>query len=168
MTALIIGPNGSGKSACAEKLAVSLQAGAGALYYIATMVPCGEEGFARVEKHRRQRARSGFITLEKTHISGLELPPDAVVLLEDVSNLLGNAMFGAEKSDVFNDIVSLCEKCRAAVLVSIGGLAESPEYNEETNAYIAALNRLNERLAGFADKTVDMTRISVCDILKPY
>jgi len=159
MTVLILGPNGSGKSAYAEKLAARLSTGA--LYYIATMVPHGDEGQARVEKHRKQREDMGFVTVERpADVSWILLPPDATVLLEDVSNLLGNALFdgkrGGSGDSVFADITAMCAKCLAAVLVSIDGLAAQPEYDDETRGYIDALNRLNGRLSDFADTVITM------------
>jgi adenosylcobinamide kinase/adenosylcobinamide-phosphate guanylyltransferase len=152
MTVLVLGPNNSGKSAYAEKLAASLSNGP--LYYIATMIPYGDKGRARVEKHRKQREGLGFVTVEKpTCVSGIPLPADATALLEDVSNLLGNTRHG-EGVDVFADIAALCEKSRNAVLVSIGGLDPRPEHDDETKGYIAALNRLNGLLADYADEVV--------------
>jgi adenosylcobinamide kinase/adenosylcobinamide-phosphate guanylyltransferase len=152
MIVLVLGPNNSGKSAYAEKLAVSLAYGP--LCYIATMVPYGEEGRARVEKHRKQREGLGFATLERpTCVAGLPLPEDATVLLEDVSNLLGNTLHGGG-GEVFEDIAALCKNCRNAVLVSIGGLEPSPEHDDGTIGYINALNRLNGLLADLADEVV--------------
>jgi len=155
MTILILGPNGSGKSAYAEELVLGLSAGVH--YYIATMIPYGEEGRARVEKHRKQRKNMGFFTVEKsTNVSDVRIPADAAALLEDVSNLLGNAMFSGERdgSGVFADIRAFCEKCRATVLVSIEGLTEQSAYDEETRAYINELNRLNSKLIDFADVVI--------------
>ena len=155
MTALILGPNGSGKSAFAEKLAARLSTGT--MYYIATMIPYGEEGLARVEKHRKQRESMGFITVEKPFcVSEITILPEDVALLEDVSNLLSNALFTPNDINVFNDITALCGSCRDIVLVSIDGLTALPEYDDETCAYIASLNRLNGRLADFADFVVKM------------
>ena len=157
MTVLVLGPNGSGKSAYAEEYAMRLSAGA--LYYIATMIPYGDEGRARVERHRKQRKDMGFSTVEKpTNVSDATISPDAAALLEDVSNLLGNAMFDGERdgNGVFADITALCGKCRAAVLVSIEGLAELPEHDSETRGYIGALNSLNKKLADFSDVVVAM------------
>jgi adenosylcobinamide kinase/adenosylcobinamide-phosphate guanylyltransferase len=159
MIILILGPNLSGKSAYAEKLAARLSEGA--LYYIATMIPYGDEGRERVEKHRKQRAAMGFVTAERpSKVSGVHMPPGAVALLEDVSNLLGNAMFAGERDEnedgVFADIAAMCAKCRASVLVSISGSVAAAEHDDETRGYIDALNRLNDRLADFADTVVTM------------
>lgn len=159
MTVLILGSNGSGKSAYAEKLAARLSAGT--LVYIATMIPYGEEGQARVEKHRKQRESMGFITVEKpSHVSGIPLLSDATVLLEDVSNLLGNVLFDGNRDgnedSVFTDIITMCSKCRNAVIVSIDGPTAQPEYDEETHDYIDALNRLNGRISDFSDVVIMM------------
>ena len=175
MTALILGPNGSGKSAYAEKLAVRLSSArardgshfpcsgtqAGALYYIATMLPYGNEGRLRIEKHRRQREPMGFITVEKPfNVSEIQLPPDAIALLEDVSNLLSNAMFDIRhiesRESVFTDIAVLCAKCRDLVIVSIDGLAAQQDYSGETNDYIRSLDSLNRKLFDMADMVAQM------------
>lgn len=159
MIVFILGPNGSGKSAYAEKLAARLSTGT--LVYIATMIPYGEEGQARVEKHRKQRESMGFITVEEpSHVSGIPLLSDATMLLEDVSNLLGNALFDGNRDrnedSVFSDIITMCARCRNAVIVSIDGLAVRPEYDEETHDYINALNRLNGRISDFSDVVIMM------------
>ena len=161
MMVLVLGRNGSGKSVYAEKLAARLSSGA--LYYIATMIPYGNEGKTRVEKHRKQRETMGFITMEKPiSVSEILLPPNADILLEDVSNLLGNALFGGEKNgsaeSVLTDIMSLCAKCRTAILVSIDGLNAAREYDDQTRAYIEEMDRLNGQLADLAD-----TVITMCD-----
>ncbi|MDR1688478.1 MAG: bifunctional adenosylcobinamide kinase/adenosylcobinamide-phosphate guanylyltransferase [Clostridiales bacterium] len=92
MNALILGANGSGKSVYAEKYISRFSRGA--LYYAATMIPYGKEGIARIEAHRAQRAALEFITVEKPFcVSEIPFTPGASVLLEDVSNLLANALF---------------------------------------------------------------------------
>lgn len=160
MNVLILGPNGSGKSVYAEKTAANLSTGA--LVYIATMIPYGEEGQARVEKHRKQRENMGFRTEEKPCIvSDMTASPDMTVLLEDVSNLLGNALFGSHpcgnEDSVYADIFKLCKSCRNSVLVSIDGFVPKPEYDEGTNCFIDELNRLNDRLSGFVDIVIKMS-----------
>ena len=159
MTGLILGPSGSGKSAYAEELAVRLSTGI--LYYIATMIPYGEEGQSRVERHLKQRSSMGFITVEQPYrLSEINLAPDAAVLLEDASNLMSNALFcgdgNGDVNSVFDDITALCGSCRDTVIVSIDGLSAQPEYDEGTRAFIESLNWLNARLAGFVDLVVMM------------
>ena len=89
---LILGPNGSGKSRFAERF-LDARAG-GARFYSATMLPQTEENARRIAKHRAQRAGLGFQTLERPwFVSGAPVTPGSAVLLEDVSNLLANAIF---------------------------------------------------------------------------
>jgi len=121
MIILVKGANGSGKSAYAEKRAVAF---GGKLFYIATMLPCGDEGAARVAKHRNQRAGMGFVTLERPFlITDENLPADCTVLVEDVSNLLANNIFGKnsanmlEKSGVDADVF---EKSAFEMLEKVG------------------------------------------------
>ena len=61
MRALLTGGASCGKSAVAEDLCMGL---GGSLVYLAAMRPFGEEGAARVRKHRAQRAGKGFQTVE--------------------------------------------------------------------------------------------------------
>lgn len=155
MLTLVTGENGSGKSACAESLAC--RAG-GVRCYIATMIPNGAEGAARVGKHLRQREGRGFLTLELPYVVGsTDVPPDAAVLLEDVSNLLGNCMFGrgGTAAEVLTDITALQKRCRVLVAVTIGGL-DASAYEGETRNYIEALNTLNAALFDLADTVVEM------------
>ena len=99
MLTVIAGMSASGKSAYAEKRALELADG-GALYYVATMEPYGEEGQRRIERHRRLRAGKGFQTIECCrHIEkaadGIDAAErgEATVLVECLSNLLANEMF---------------------------------------------------------------------------
>lgn len=97
MIALFTGGSGSGKSEMAESFACRRAEG-GKLYYFATMRVWGEEGRARVEKHRRQREGKGFETIECPD----RLPrgiAGGVILLECLSNRLANAMFGENEPD---------------------------------------------------------------------
>jgi adenosylcobinamide kinase/adenosylcobinamide-phosphate guanylyltransferase len=114
MMILIAGANSSGKSAFAEDLAVRIADGP--LYYIATMVPHGPEGAARVARHLTRRAGRGFITIESP---GAVLPArDAdTVLLEDVSNLLADAMFATNPAAV--PLAGITPATQAAVPITV-------------------------------------------------
>ena len=144
---MISGANGSGKSRYAERIVARTT---GERYYIATMRPCSEENLQRIEKHREQRKDLQFTTLECPYQVG-------AVLLEDVSNLLANAMFerGGDEASVYADIEALCSRCRLLVAVTITGL-RADGYDGETAAYIRALNGLNQRLYDRAAAAVAM------------
>lgn len=95
MLTLVIGKPNSGKSLVAEELAVSTEGKE--KYYLATMAVIDEEGERRVLRHRAQREGKGFITLEiprnlKLALDRIPDPEESVVLLECVSNLVGNEM----------------------------------------------------------------------------
>lgn len=155
MLILVMGRNGSGKSAFAEALAVRLKK---ARYYIATMLPYGAEGASRVKKHKAQREGLGFTTLELPYaVSGAAVPETAVALVEDVSNLLSNAMFEKNVSEVevFEDITKLSGRISCTIAVTINEF-EDDDYNQETLRYIRALTRLNRRLYTFSDTVVEM------------
>ena len=98
---LVTGGSGSGKSAWAEKRVIEI--GKGPYVYLATMRPQGEEAKERILRHREMRAGKGFVTLERyTDLDGMILPADlcgGVVLLEDLSNLLANEMFGSSPQE---------------------------------------------------------------------
>lgn len=157
---LILGPNGSGKSLYAENLAV--QSGK-PLIYLATMIPQNQENYQRIEKHRLQRKGKGFTTIETPwNIHEIPIEKEAVVLLEDASNLMGTGIFvhGTDESEVLRQILSLAEKCRKLIIVSISGLDEN-QYDGETASFIHQLNTLNSDLASLASFVHQMSEQSV-------
>lgn len=72
---LITGGSGSGKSAYAESRVMDVSGSADfQKIYIATMIPYGEEGRRRVDRHRKLRAEKQFETVEcYTGLERLEL-----------------------------------------------------------------------------------------------
>lgn len=158
MMVLVIGPNGSGKSAYAERLASCICTGN--LYYIATLLPYGQEGAARVEKHRLQRANIGFVTLESPYALAAETSGQDTALLEDISNLVGNLMF--ERKDYNTEdtaldcVLHLRKNCGNLICVSISDIDVVDGDNEETKHYIAVLKRVNDKLFEYADAVVEM------------
>ncbi|MDD5945658.1 MAG: bifunctional adenosylcobinamide kinase/adenosylcobinamide-phosphate guanylyltransferase, partial [Clostridia bacterium] len=91
MVVMITGGSGSGKSELAENIAAALSKGR--LIYIAAMIPRGDEGRKRVERHRKMRADKGFETVERyTALAKYDFDAESTVLLECMSNLLANEM----------------------------------------------------------------------------
>lgn len=164
MFALITGGSGSGKSEYAENLAVALAKEKGLpLLYVATMVPYGEEGARRVERHRRLRAGKGFDTVEcYVNLKELVLPKKGVVLLECLSNLTANEMFeekGAKDKvveEVLAGIVRLREQCSSLVAVTNDIFSDGITYDETTRKYQAFLGEINRRLAEEADRVTEV------------
>ncbi|WP_395152241.1 bifunctional adenosylcobinamide kinase/adenosylcobinamide-phosphate guanylyltransferase [uncultured Allofournierella sp.] len=152
---LISGANGSGKSRYAELL---LSRTTGERYYIATMQPQTPENHQRIAKHRLQRQGLAFHTLElPCGLQNARLPQAAVVLLEDVSNLLGNLLFehNGTPQQALEEIRALQARCKLLVAVTISDLC-ADEYQQETAAYIHALNQLNQALAQQADGVIEL------------
>lgn len=95
MIHLVTGGSGSGKSEYGEGLILDISDGE--RFYIATMEPSGREAERRIARHRKLRAGKGFFTIERPRdLGGLILPGEGRknVLLECVSNLAANEMFG--------------------------------------------------------------------------
>lgn len=168
MFALITGGSGSGKSEYAETLAVELAKKEQLpLYYIATMVPYGEEGHRRVERHRKLRAGKGFETIECfVNLKEQELPEPGVVLLECLSNLTANEMFeenGAGErtvEEILQGMESLRGRCVHLVTVTNDIFSDGLHYDETTEQYQRRLGILNQKLAREADRVTEV----VCGI----
>lgn len=95
MIHLVTGGSGSGKSEYGEGLILDIPDGE--RFYIATMEPSGSEAERRIARHRKLREGKGFFTIERPRdLGGLILPGEGRknVLLECVSNLAANEMFG--------------------------------------------------------------------------
>ena len=161
MRTLVIGGAASGKSEYAETLA--LESGT-PRYYIATMQPCGDEGRARIEKHRRMRAERGFITLEQyTDIGAAKLERGATALLECLGNLTANELFSGEGRNVqaMLDGIALLEKsCNALIIVTNDVFCDGVAYDAPTMTYLRALAKLNNALAARVERVVEV----VCGI----
>lgn len=161
MIHLIIGTPDSGKSELAERLILEMSQGR-PVYYIATMIPYGEEGQNRVAKHRRMREGKGFITVEMPFDAGsMILPEDSCVLLECVSNLAANEMFGrhipADKCEekIVSDIGKLAVSVSDIVIVT-NHFEITEEFDGETILYSLMMDRINHKLSILADKVTDL------------
>jgi len=158
MMILVLGKNNSGKSLYAENMACSLAKGK--LYYVATMLPYGEEGKMRVTKHRMQRQGKGFITMESPYADADIADNTGTVLLEDISNLVANLMFEEKSLDAEKKTLSRVKKLRESseslIVVSISGYERTDGDNDETHAYIENFNRVNLSLWNMADVVVEM------------
>jgi len=176
MMILVKGRPDSGKSELAESIAMNLLASDKAgqnpveteqegLLYLATMIPYGEEGEARVRKHRAMRQGKGFETLE--------LPADfrkkeqklapyfgGICLLECVANLAGNEMHAPEHAEknreeirdtVVEEILWLRDRMKHLVVVT-DIFSETPDADEETREYIRLVDEVNQVLGERADR----------------
>ena len=152
MLSLIIGGAASGKSEYAERHVLRLP---GPRIYVAAMEPWDEECRARIAKHRAARAGRGFTTRERYRdLAGLVFPPESNVLLEDLSNLLANEMFGPAGGGAAAaeaGVLALAERCAHLTVVTNEIFSGGTDHGGETLAYMEALAGMNRRIARAAD-----------------
>ena len=161
MLHLITGGRGSGKSAYAEAQVMS--AGIEKKIYIATMIPYGEEGRQRVERHRELRKEKKFDTLEcYTGLENLTVPPDCAVLLECMSNLVANEMFepqGAHERTVdavIKGIHCLADQAGQLFIVTNEIFSDGISYDPDTQKYLEYLGEVNQKIAEMADTVTEV------------
>lgn len=161
MMHVITGGSGSGKSACAEARVKA--AGEGKRIYIATMIPYGEEGRQRVERHRKMRAAKQFETLEcYTNLAAVTVPAGSIVLLECMSNLVANEIFEPEGAHertpeaVAEGIRRLKEQTKQLFVVTNEVFSDGIQYDQETMRYLSYLGTVNRELARWADTVTEV------------
>ena len=177
MIHLVIGGSGSGKSEFAENLLEDSQR----KYYIATMQIYDEEGRKKVVRHQRLRAGKGFQTIEQPRdmhkaaefVAKNRKETEKAALLECMSNLVANEMFGGETEDSANrmseterkdflvekvteGIRVLAEKLDKLVIVSNNVFEDGISYDAQTMSYIRVLGRVNQELARMADHVTEV------------
>lgn len=150
MLIYVTGGSGSGKSAFAESLIV--QHGAAHRAYIATMEPFGEDGAARIARHRSLRTGRGFTTYERPRdLAGLVLPIGCAALLEDLTNLFANEWFGGVRDGATDRVLAGLDRLTATadltVVVGNDLFSDGMDYDWETLAYLHALAELNRAVA---------------------
>ena len=170
MLILVTGGSASGKSEYAEQRITMLHKQENSLLYLATMQPYGEEGAARVEKPRKQRAQRRFETLEwYQNLQEAPIPEHSDILLECMSNLAANEMFREEISPeripvhiaecetrILDGVAHLLNACDNLVIVTNEVFSDTLSYDEFTLAYIQLLGHINAALAQMADEVVEV------------
>lgn len=162
----ITGGAGSGKSEYAEQRAEQLAAELqGALYYIATMDPGPRDPdtVARIAKHQRRRADKGYTTIEcPTNIASvraqLRSTPHAVFLLEDLTNLYANEVYGTSGHPhaLVTPILQLADEAGAVILVANELYRDGICYGEETDRFLRELSARVLQLAATADEVTEV------------
>ncbi len=172
MFQLITGGSGSGKSSYAEgqTLRASGQkrgmAEGKPCLYIATMKPCGEEALKKIERHRRLREGKGFATIECCQgLDGIRLPKNSGVLLECVSNLAANELYGEDgvlynrqeiAERILRGIGHILGQTENLVAVTDEVSSDVSNYSNATKEYIALLGMVNGQLACMADRVTEV------------
>ncbi|MDO4961728.1 MAG: bifunctional adenosylcobinamide kinase/adenosylcobinamide-phosphate guanylyltransferase [Eubacteriales bacterium] len=158
---LVLGGGASGKSEYAEELTLSL--GFEHNYYIAAMEIDGEEAASRVARHKSSRKDKGFITIEQPRdvskaVSQMVKPSESAAILECISNLTANEMFGSEppgcdevSEKVIADVLELDAALGGLIVVSNNVFEDGVTYDEITENYIKCMADINLRLSKKAD-----------------
>ena len=159
MIIAVIGKEKSGKSSLAEAIALDVASGKKKVY-LATMQIIDDASKDRVKRHRRMREGKGFITVEQLYDIGNCLDfmndlEDTTVLLECVSNLVGNEMYRQDRefsSDevlaqyIIGEIVDLSGKVSNLICVCNEFSEDENIYDEATNRFIGINNYVNQLL----------------------
>ncbi len=165
MIALVTGGSNSGKSAFAEDLACSLGP---QRTYVATMAPDGAQTQARIERHRRHRAGKGFTTHECLGGIAPRLLNNAnedVVLLDDLGNLVANALFNAHGNmedpvhvthRLDAELLRLCGGHRHVVVVYDQAGSDGADASDQTMAWLTTCGTLACRMAARAKVVVEV------------
>lgn len=166
MMSLIIGGSGSGKSAYAEAFMSRLE-DVKNKYYLATMLVYDEDARRKVWRHKRLRQGKGFLTVEQPKDIGQAIGKmagkDNAVLLECMSNLTANEMFGekpffAEEvvEKILNGIEIIKENAKHLIIVTNNVFEDGIVYDAGTMEYLRALAEINRRLAAMADEVTEV------------
>ena len=167
MFQVVYGGSASGKSAYAESMVTDRAwEGAGqapALIYIATMYPFDEECRKRIQKHRAMRAEKQFETVEcYTGLKQIEIPKQASVLLECMSNLAANERYGKEGAkaraveEILEGVRHLMKRAGHLVVVTNDVFCDGEEYDPDTMAYLRELGAINEAMGAWADEVIEV------------
>lgn len=176
MMTLITGGASCGKSAFAERICTEL---GGDLVYLAAMKPLGEEGAARVRKHRAQRAGKGFRTVECYEGLDAALASAAIdgatVLMECLGTVVSNELFridegqdGGQAKDqppaldpdgvrarVLSFVQALARRCAHVIIVGNEVGCDGVDYGIETRVYEELLGGIACAIAAQSDAVVE-------------
>ena len=168
MTVFISGGAKSGKSSLAQDLAVALSKG-GTHYYVATMIPTGEEDQERIRRHIADRAGLGFETVEcfRNMMDCLKTADrEGVFLVDSTTSLMQNALFPAEKNYEMDldaadrcadELIEFAGVVRHAVFVSDYIYSDAERYSGSTEVYRKCLADIDRRLAAICDTVIEVS-----------
>ena len=165
MTVFISGGAKCGKSSFAQDLSVAL-AGNGKRYYVATMIPTGEEDFNRIRRHISDRDGMGFETVECFKDIMDVANPHGTFLVDSVTSLVQNSLFPVDKNYEMDlnganrcadALIQFARTVRHAVFVSDYIYSDAGRYSESTEMYRKCLADIDRRLAAVCDTVVEVS-----------
>jgi adenosylcobinamide kinase/adenosylcobinamide-phosphate guanylyltransferase len=121
------------------------------------------ENSERIRKHRERREHLHFTTIERpASLSGLVLPEDSVVLLEDIPNLLANEMFSSGRKPeealpaVLAGLEHLLLSAGELYLVTGDLFGGGGRYDPLTDLYLKNLGAVHRYLASRAEYVTEV------------
>ncbi len=143
------------------------------LYYLATMIPVDDEDRARIQRHLDERDGWGFETIEQgtnicecltgKTVSGEDVDPNGVFLLDSVTALLMNEMFKADgsfdgdaPSRLADELVKFAKATGNTVFVSDYIYSDAMQYADLTEEYRKGLAHLDKTLAKTCDQVIEV------------
>ena len=165
MTVFISGGAKCGKSSLAQDLSVALAKGE-KHYYVATMIPSGEEDYDRIRRHIADRDGLGFETVECFKNIMSVADTDGTYLVDSVNSLIQNSLFPVEKNyemdlDGANrcadELIQFAGTVRHAVFVSDYIYSDAERYSESTEMYRKCLADIDRRLAKVCDTVIEVS-----------
>lgn len=153
MLVLVLGGSASGKSEYAEKLALNMGK---EIYYVAAMYPDSEAAREKIKRHKILRQGKNFNVIEKYRdIDRINV--EDTVIIECMSNLLANEMFGDNPKDGKYIVKCLKNiKCKNLIVVSNNIFEDGIQYDECTTKYIEEMAYINRNISLCADKVVEV------------
>lgn len=167
MLVLVTGGAASGKSELAERIACGLGKHR---VYVATMAVRDQEDQMRVDRHRALREDKGFVTIEcPAGLEKLSLEGRPVVLLECMTNLIANELFGgpggqAAEKMVLAGVDRIMGLAESLVVVTGELFSDGISYTGETRRYLDILASVNKAAGERADAVLE----AVCGIPMIY
>ena len=165
MTVFISGGAKCGKSSIAQDITVAL-AKDGKRYYVATMIPSGEEDQERIHRHIADRDGMGFETVEcSKHVMAIA-DTEGTYLVDSVTSLIQNALFPVERNYEMDlnaanrcadELAEFAHTVRHVVFVSDYIYSDAERYSESTEMYRKCLADIDRRLAKICDTVIEVS-----------
>ena len=168
MTIFLSGGAKCGKSHYAQDLAVWL-AGGGKRYYVATMIPTGDEDYGRIRKHLADRDGMEFETIEcfcNILDTLKQADKNSTFLVDNITSLLQNAMFPVENGYQLDlaaaercaaELEAFAGKARHVIYISDYIYSDAERYSETTECYRKCLAEIDRRMAKICDVVVEVS-----------
>ncbi len=167
MLIYISGPCKNGKSTLAENIAYHLNLKNH--YYIATMIPHDEEDESRIRRHIHSRAHLGYKTIEAGRdlpMALREVPSNSSLLIDSVTALLNNEMFGDgglneeafinAPQKIIKELITISDTYSDTVFVSDYIYNEEAGEKDMTPLYKRGLATIDKKMAEKADVVIEV------------